>query len=410
MTGRFRLNNGQPALPRADYLPILINIIQDRNRYYRRLAVRGLGLGFSMETRLKHKDLAAVIAGLRELQGFDAGTNLVQRMLKITGDLVPCEMVTYGKWLTGGNDQPWNFRFLQRPASASFRDHLPALLAHIDEHPLFEPMLQQVERPLKISDLVAPRKFFRTGIYNEFYRRVGIQHQMICVLPKLPDARVVLMLNRRGRDFSERDRQVLSVLVPHFRQAHNHAWAQASISHRRQGPESGFASSEPELIEVGADLKVCQISARAIRWLQNYFPGDCNGATLPETLAAGMRCQSWNQTTGEDLLLPPQTMLVKNETGLLEVTCRSHSDGSANLLLMETLHDPSAAVAQGASLTQREREVYRWMCEGKTYPETAIILGMKPRTVHKHVERIFRKLGVENRLQAERLGWKIKLP
>ena len=32
-----------------------------------------------METRLKHKDLAAVIAGLRELQGFDAGTNLVQR-------------------------------------------------------------------------------------------------------------------------------------------------------------------------------------------------------------------------------------------------------------------------------------------------------------------------------------------
>lgn len=362
-----------------------------------------------METRLKQKDLAAVVAGLRELQVFDAGTNLVQRMLKITGDLVPCEMVTYGKWLKGDNDRPWRFRFLQRPASEQFRNHVPALLAHIHEHPLFEPMLQQVDRPLKISDLVAPRKFFRTGVYNEFYRRVGIQHQMICVLPKLPDARVVLMLNRRGSDFSERDRRVLSVLVPHFRQAHNHAWAQASIRHRQQGPESGFAGSEPELIEVGADLKVCQISARAISWLQNYFPGDCNGAALPETLARWMRCQSWDQTSDEEHLLPPQTMLVKNQIGRLEVTCRSHPDGSADLLLVETLHDHTTSIARGASLTRREREVYHWMCEGKTYPETAIILGMKPRTVHKHVERIFRKLGVENRLQAERLGWKIKL-
>ena len=363
-----------------------------------------------METRLKQKDLTAVVAGLRELHEFDAGTNLVQRMLKITGDLVSCEMVTYGKWLTGDNGRPWDFRFLQRPASTSFRAHLPALLAHIHEHPLFEPMLQQVNEPLKISDLVTPRKFFRTGVYNEFYHRVGIQHQMICVLPKLPDARVVLMLNRRGRDFSERDRQVLAVLVPHFRQAHNHAWAQASIRHRHQGSESGFASSEPELIEAGADLKVRQISARALRWLQNYFPGDSAGTNLPETLARWMRCQAWNQITGEDLLLPPQTMLVKNETGLLEVTCRSHPDGSATLLLVETLHDRSTGVARGGSLTRREREVYHWMCEGKTYPETAIILGMKPRTVHKHVERIFRKLGVENRLQAERLGWKIIKP
>jgi DNA-binding NarL/FixJ family response regulator len=51
-------------------------------------------------------------------------------------------------------------------------------------------------------------------------------------------------------------------------------------------------------------------------------------------------------------------------------------------------------------LTPREREVAHWLAMGKTNPEIAMILGSRVRTVHKHVENVLGKLGVENRTTA----------
>ena len=48
-------------------------------------------------------------------------------------------------------------------------------------------------------------------------------------------------------------------------------------------------------------------------------------------------------------------------------------------------------------LTSREAEVVRWVSEGKRNGEIAIILGISLRTVEKHVENLFAKLGVETR-------------
>jgi DNA-binding CsgD family transcriptional regulator len=48
-------------------------------------------------------------------------------------------------------------------------------------------------------------------------------------------------------------------------------------------------------------------------------------------------------------------------------------------------------------LTPREAEVLLWLAQGKTNPEVAQILGIRPYTVRTHVERIFIKLGVNNR-------------
>ncbi|HQY88705.1 MAG TPA: LuxR C-terminal-related transcriptional regulator [Tepidisphaeraceae bacterium] len=51
-------------------------------------------------------------------------------------------------------------------------------------------------------------------------------------------------------------------------------------------------------------------------------------------------------------------------------------------------------------MTPREREVLRWIVEGKTNQEIGIILGISWRTVRIHCERIFRKLNVETRTAA----------
>jgi DNA-binding CsgD family transcriptional regulator len=56
--------------------------------------------------------------------------------------------------------------------------------------------------------------------------------------------------------------------------------------------------------------------------------------------------------------------------------------------------------AAGAPLTAREREVLEWVAAGKTNRDIAAILGAKPRTIEKHLERIYEKLGVETRTAA----------
>lgn len=51
-------------------------------------------------------------------------------------------------------------------------------------------------------------------------------------------------------------------------------------------------------------------------------------------------------------------------------------------------------------LTGRESEVLLWLARGKGNADIAMILGVSPRTVNKHLEQVFRKLSVENRTSA----------
>jgi DNA-binding CsgD family transcriptional regulator len=53
-----------------------------------------------------------------------------------------------------------------------------------------------------------------------------------------------------------------------------------------------------------------------------------------------------------------------------------------------------------ADLTLREGEVMRWLSCGKTDAEIAALLAISPRTVQKHLEHIYVKLGVETRTAA----------
>lgn len=52
------------------------------------------------------------------------------------------------------------------------------------------------------------------------------------------------------------------------------------------------------------------------------------------------------------------------------------------------------------SLTGRESEVLLWISRGKSNREIGEILSISPRTVNKHLEQVFVKLGVENRAAA----------
>jgi DNA-binding NarL/FixJ family response regulator len=55
---------------------------------------------------------------------------------------------------------------------------------------------------------------------------------------------------------------------------------------------------------------------------------------------------------------------------------------------------------QALQLTSREAEVLLWISRGKSNREIGEILDISPRTVNKHLEQVFVKLGVENRASA----------
>ena len=63
-------------------------------------------------------------------------------------------------------------------------------------------------------------------------------------------------------------------------------------------------------------------------------------------------------------------------------------------------HNLPAEFSSELGLTTREGEVLAWLSKGKTNRDIAQILGLSPRTVDKHLEQIYAKLGVENRTAA----------
>jgi len=67
------------------------------------------------------------------------------------------------------------------------------------------------------------------------------------------------------------------------------------------------------------------------------------------------------------------------------------------LVSLAPAREPGAVAVR---LTARESEVLLWVARGKTNRDIAEILGMSPRTVNKHLEHIFEKLGVETRTAA----------
>jgi DNA-binding response OmpR family regulator len=73
-------------------------------------------------------------------------------------------------------------------------------------------------------------------------------------------------------------------------------------------------------------------------------------------------------------------------------------------LLEGEIDDDRTLLKQKLTVTLREAEVLLWIARGKSNRDIAEILKLSPRTVNKHLEQIYAKLGVENRASAAALA------
>lgn len=73
-------------------------------------------------------------------------------------------------------------------------------------------------------------------------------------------------------------------------------------------------------------------------------------------------------------------------------------------LLEGEIDDDRTLLKRKLTVTEREAEVLLWIARGKSNRDIAEILNLSPRTVNKHLEQIYAKLGVENRTSAAALA------
>jgi DNA-binding CsgD family transcriptional regulator len=115
------------------------------------------------------------------------------------------------------------------------------------QHPLNPVLFEQPTRAWKLSDVMSRQAFHATEFYNALYRPLQVDCELVAAVPdhEAPSAFVLISLHRYRHDFSERDRTVLNLLLPHVSEARRRIWANAHRSaNGRAQCESAFPAEE----------------------------------------------------------------------------------------------------------------------------------------------------------------------
>ncbi len=177
---------------------------------------------------------------------------------------------------------------------------------------------------------------------------------------------------------------------------------------RRQARNALDAFGHATLSVRAADGRVLWQTPLARQMLLAHEAGD--GQQLGEAVLDWLQAQAVVHATGGR----PQALVLARHGKRLTIALHEASAASGGasggedewLLVMSEASDESTIEALGLAfrLTAREAEVLYWVVQGKTNRDIGEILGTSPRTVHKHLEHVFEKLGVETRTAAAGLA------
>lgn len=154
------------------------------------------------------------------------------------------------------------------------------------------------------------------------------------------------------------------------------------------------------LVALGADGTLAWCTPQAETLFRQIDPAwDENGERLPPGIEPAV-LQLLRDTEG-------RSALKLDIAGVTVEIARSESDQPTEMLVKITEIGEASKVRlieARSGLTHREAEVLLWVSYGKTNRTISEILGISPRTVNKHLEQIFKKLGVETRAGATALA------
>jgi hypothetical protein len=172
-------------------------------------------------------------------------------------------------------------RFVHEP---EFPGNLEIFNRFLDQHPSVPALVQEgIQESVKISDFATLSQWRRTDLYNNWFRLQGLDYQL-AFLTTDPHLRLGITLNRSRCDFSEEDRSILNLLMPHLAQAFSTSKLFSHFSDAANLKETGYIVADP-------NGSILFSTTKAIRWLTEYF-GNSHNTSLPAVLRDWLKDRS----------------------------------------------------------------------------------------------------------------------
>jgi DNA-binding NarL/FixJ family response regulator len=370
---------------------------------------------------LTFKDTQSLLQGIQALYTCCNLDTFAVDALTILNQLVPSDLPHFH--ITKVRTRQISHTFL--PNCPGFTPEIERVIhQHFDEHPILHHMPQTLNGAYQISDFVSRKELhYFEALYQQFLRPLALEEQITFFLKSessgswsevtQTDATLVgFSLHRSQRNFTERDRLILNLLSPHLSQAHCNAQQYQRL--QQELNQLHQTLNHLGLVVLSSEGQVQQVTPQAVAWLEAYFPRP-TGAQLPDPLRAWVRYQISCATLESNFSEAQLPLRIEQAGRQLVIRFVVEQRSEQYLLLLEEQTRSLSKSLSLLGLSQRETEVLFWIMQGKDNKAIAVDLRVGKSTVGKHLESIYRKLGVQSRTEAiaqtlEKLGVLNPLP
>lgn len=347
--------------------------------------------------RLRHKDWKKLFVAVAKLNSeFDPAT-LSDRAVAAANDLVSSEITAFDFFDGKGTHTGENW--YDPPGSISGAAY--KIFAHlVHEHPFSPDVFGKGRRDtMTTNDFLSPAQFRETAIFNEFFSLFPVHHQLTVALSTEADLIVTCTVNRKSRGFSDEERLMFDLVAPHLTNAIRNGRRIQKLLTSEANLNSAMEAKSSGVLALGADQKVEYASQYARSLVEKYFGHrKLQGEHLPNELESWVKRQ--NQCDHDVLDTANSKFGLELGDSILSISLIPNGKTNESVLILEESRKASPLNLVRLSLTNRQTEVLFWISQGKTDQDIAFLLGISPRTVHKHTESIYTKLGVETRTAA----------
>jgi DNA-binding CsgD family transcriptional regulator len=337
----------------------------------------------------KVTDAQRLLELVGEAYSFDGLADFRPGILEVLVRAVPSDWVSYNEV----NSDPARTVVLAVPPVPE--ELVPAFVRLAHENPILVEILRTGDgRPRRFSDLVDRTAYHRLALYREFYQLVGVESQVAFTLPARPPLTLGIALCRGPQDYSAEEVSLLAAARPHLIQAYRNAELSSARAAALSTLEGGLDSLGQHLVLLDPQGRIELATAGARRLLGE--PAD----TLPAELRAWVAERRSERGGGAPLVL---------HTGggrlLVRLLPARPGDRRDILLLEGGTGELSIAALRALGLSARQAETLRWVALGESAAEAARRMGVAPRTIDKHLQNVYAKLGVSSLSEASATAW-----